>query len=52
MTDHELEEYLKNMREYSNELKHDKQKALEFLKKAGILDSEGKLTPQYKMKEP
>jgi hypothetical protein len=37
-----------DVREYAISLTKNKRKAKAFMKEAGILDSNGKLTPQYK----
>lgn len=51
MTTAEMKKYIRDMDEYIKKISAEPRKdSLEFLQKAGIVDKEGKLTPQYQEK--
>ena len=48
MSEKELKETIKIIKEHRNEVSSSRKKAVESLKKAGICNSKGELNPQYK----
>ncbi|WP_164716620.1 hypothetical protein [Paenibacillus whitsoniae] len=47
MSEKELNEYLNELNAFKKEVTSSKEKSLDFLKSAGILDENGELSPQY-----
>ncbi len=48
MSEKEFKEYRKQLQDYGKKLSKSPEESFKLLKKAGIIDKSGKLTPQYK----
>jgi hypothetical protein len=48
MSDNEYKDIIKKIEAYGDKVSSSKEKAIESLRKAGICDKDGKLSPPYK----